>query len=39
MITDRRDPNVVVVDLESGAGINYATEMDPDGIHPSAVGA
>ena len=34
MLADRLDPDVVVVDLESGAGINYATEMDLDGIHP-----
>ncbi len=34
MIAARGDASVFMVDLESGAGIDYATEMDPDGIHP-----
>ena len=34
MITARGDASVFMVNMESGAGIDYATEMLPDGIHP-----
>lgn len=34
MLADRADPDVFVVDMEEGAGIDYGTEMDGDGVHP-----
>ncbi len=34
MLSERADPDVFVVNMEDGVGINYLTEMDPDGIHP-----
>ena len=35
LIASRGDPGIIMVDLESGAGINYNTEMLADGIHPT----
>ncbi len=34
MVTARGDASVIMLDMESGAGIDYATEMTIDGIHP-----
>ncbi|MBN1187049.1 MAG: fibronectin type III domain-containing protein, partial [Bacteroidales bacterium] len=34
MITGRGDPSIIMVDIESGAGIDYTTELMADGIHP-----
>jgi lysophospholipase L1-like esterase len=34
MVASRGDPSIRIVDIESGAGINYSTEMQSDGIHP-----
>ena len=34
MVALRGDPNIIMVDMEDGAGIDYATEMLADGIHP-----
>jgi len=35
MVAGRGDPDVFMVNIESGAGINYATELLSDGIHPA----
>lgn len=34
MVAARNDPSIILVDIENGAGINYATEMQDDLIHP-----
>ena len=33
MVAGRADPSIILVDMESGAGIDYSTEMYSDGIH------
>jgi fibronectin type 3 domain-containing protein/lysophospholipase L1-like esterase len=35
LLASRGDPTVILVDIESGAGINYNSEMMADGIHPA----
>jgi len=35
MIAGRGDPNIIMVNLETGAGINYNTELLADGVHPA----
>ncbi|MGM0474624.1 MAG: fibronectin type III domain-containing protein [Bacteroidota bacterium] len=35
MVAGRGDPHVIMVNMETGAGINYTTEMKADGIHPT----
>lgn len=34
IVNSRQDPSIILVDMENGAGINYATEMKEDGLHP-----
>lgn len=34
MVAARDDPSIMMVDIENGAGINYAVEMQDDEIHP-----
>ncbi len=34
MVAARNDPDIIIVDIENGAGINYSVDMQPDGIHP-----
>jgi fibronectin type 3 domain-containing protein len=34
MVAGRGDPSVILVDMETGAGIDYSTEIMADGIHP-----
>ncbi len=34
MVADRADPWILMVDMEDGAGIDYGTEIEIDGIHP-----
>jgi len=34
MVAARNDPDIMMVDIENGAGINYLTDMQDDGIHP-----
>jgi hypothetical protein len=38
MVAARGDASIIMVDIESGAGIDYATEMLGDGIHPTQSG-
>ncbi|MEZ5072439.1 MAG: hypothetical protein R2751_16110 [Bacteroidales bacterium] len=33
MIAGRADPGVLLVDMENGAGIDYGTDFEADGIH------
>lgn len=35
MVAGRGDPGIFMVNIETGAGINYATELLVDGIHPA----
>ena len=34
MVSARDDPNILMVDIENGAGIDYETDMQDDEIHP-----
>ncbi|MBN1187050.1 MAG: fibronectin type III domain-containing protein [Bacteroidales bacterium] len=34
MVAGRGDPGIFMVNIESGAGIDYAAELKEDGIHP-----
>ncbi|MFO7932720.1 MAG: GDSL-type esterase/lipase family protein [Bacteroidales bacterium] len=34
MVASRDDPNIHMVDIENGAGIDYEADMQDDGIHP-----
>jgi len=35
LVSSRGDPSIFLVDMETGAGINYSTEIGIDGIHPT----
>lgn len=35
LVASRGDPSVILVNIETGAGINYNTELMPDGVHPA----
>ncbi len=37
MVTDRNDPRIVSVNMETGAGINYSADMF-DNLHPNTTG-
>ncbi len=34
MVAARNDPDIIMVDIENGAGIIYSVDMQVDGIHP-----
>lgn len=36
MVAARNDESITLVDIESGAGIDYFNELQADGIHPTA---
>ena len=38
MVAARNDPNIIMVDIEDGAGINYTVDMQSDEIHPEQSG-
>ncbi len=38
MVEARHDKRIIMVDMENGAGINYCTDMAPDGLHPNRFG-
>ncbi|MEN8203319.1 MAG: fibronectin type III domain-containing protein [Bacteroidota bacterium] len=35
LVASRGDPSVILVNIETGAGINYNTELMSDGVHPT----
>ncbi|MEN8229378.1 MAG: putative Ig domain-containing protein [Bacteroidota bacterium] len=38
MVAARNDPNIIMVDIENGASINYSVDIQSDGIHPEQSG-